>query len=388
MERDYVGANVKVFLESDQEWVEGIVEKYHTRKGYHVQFFDGQDKWLDSLDSENVEVEGGLLDDTRRTDNFDELEVINPNPENPEDDDMVEIENMTVPDFQRHQEANQLTLRADLVTLPARGVMLVGSVLGAAGLEDPAGLGEGDVSFRVLFVEGGSQPAMFRCKTPIYSSDSVACSSHPSWSDAQFHFDMIMAQGPGDAGQEFGFRLQGEIIVAVYQARASGGNTLLGQVAFDLKDIVGEGTVEFFSAGCEGRSITGAQTLKSRGGAVCGELDVQLNVGWRSLKPPANPRRSQSQELNMTAPGGAGVGGSASAGRLNKSTSAAAGTGAGVRRPSSAAGRTGTTGTRTAGASTGAGAGAGTGGDKHACPACGEAPYGLMVRVGLIGIVT
>jgi len=53
-EEDVIGKEVKVFWEYENEWFEGIIEDYHPKRGYHIQYFDGEDEWLKSLDH-NVE---------------------------------------------------------------------------------------------------------------------------------------------------------------------------------------------------------------------------------------------------------------------------------------------------------------------------------------------
>lgn len=319
---DAVGVNVKVYLDAEDDWFEGIIEEYHPKRGYHIQLFDGQDLWMDSLNDKvqfEEEFETGEIDvigdnTLKSSTGFveNELDILD------EDDyviDGVTTDNkLTVPDYHSHQEYNQRSIRADLTTLPTRGILLTGSVLGTAGLVMDEAM-EGELFFKVLFVEGGSQPAMFRCKTPIYTSDPIACSlSDPRWENARFQFDMIMPlDEANDKQAPFGFKIQGEIIIAVYMSRNSGGSSLLGQAAFQLRDAVETGTVEFFASGVEGRSITGAHTLLSRAGEVSGEIDVQLNIAWKSLVPQVTSSISQSRLLR----------GSSGAGALSRPASAA-----------------------------------------------------------------
>jgi hypothetical protein len=308
---DAVGVRVRLFLDDDGEWHAGMVEEYHPRRGYHIQLFDGQDLWVEKLD-DNVEFEKELdlgyttqtaekAMETQMSFHDDELAFLQDTEDVLQTDVPDENEefgrDMEVPDYRAHQDYNQRAIRVDLPTLPARGVLLSGSVLGAAGLttdvEDP----DGEIFFKVLFVEGGSQPAMFRCKTPIFTSSPVPNSlANPRWNGARFHFDMIM---PVDAAQDvrspYGFKIQGEIIIAVYMSRSSGGNSLLGQTSFQLRDIVETGTVEYFSSGYEGRSVTGAHTILSRSGDISGEIDVQLNIAWKSLRTDLGASVTASQ---------------------------------------------------------------------------------------------
>lgn len=338
---DAVGVNVKVFLEAEGEWAGGIIEEYHPRKGYHIQIFDGQDIWLESLD-ENVQFEndydtaeielmGGTSNTFRTNMNMtaDELEIL-----------PVDENQMNVPNYSSHTQYNQECLRADLVTLPSRGVLLTGSVLGAAGLVVGDDSLDGEVFFKVLFVEGGSQPAMFRCKTPIYTSTAIVSSlANPSWNDARFQFDMIMPVDPTDSSSVYGFKIQGEIIVAVYMSRTNGGNALLGQTSFQLKEIIETGTVEFFATGYEGRSVTGGHTLTSRTGDISGELDVQLNIAWKSLNPVNSLATSQAKFAKGHLSASGSVARPASAGATRSKAGIATGTKTGTaptRRPASA----------------------------------------------------
>ena len=222
-----------------------------------------------------------------------------------EQDDTIDINNDTEtnpPDYSTHQHNNSKSIIHELPTLQqhTRGVLLVGSVLGAAGLPFSTSSQGGDLSFKILFIEGGSQPAMFRCKTPIYSSDTVTISKNPRWDNGIFHFDMIMPESKEDLKSEYGFVIQGEISITIYQSRVSGGNNIIGQASFDLADIVKTGTIEFFQAGFEGRSVTGSHLLLSRTREIVGEVDVQLNIAWKSMNKNTTITTTVGNESNIT----------------------------------------------------------------------------------------
>jgi len=208
------------------------------------------------------------------------------------------------PDYSTHQQNNNISIIHELPALQARGVLLIGSVLGAAGLPILSGSSQGDIqgdlSFKILFIEGGSQPAMFRCKTPIYSSDAVAASKNPRWDNGIFHFDMIMPESNEDSKSLYGFVIQGEISITIYQTRISGGNNVIGQASFDLADMVKTGTVEFFQASYEGRSVTGSHILLSRTNEIVGEVDVQLNIAWKSINQATTTTTTTGNENNSS----------------------------------------------------------------------------------------
>ena len=346
-----IGTAVDVYWEGEDEWFPGMIDDHHPERGFHIQYYDGDEEWLETLQDRKIKFEKGRegagTDPTAVQDphdsgafepeNNDEQHDYNRNPSNISFNDteleiVYEPADVTQPDvlqeedddndfriangiggiggdagdgfidfdYHDHQENNKAVMCANLQLLPPRGVMLVGSVLGAEELfsSDPNVRPEGELLFKVLFVEGGNQPAMFRCKTPVFTSDPVVASSRPIWDKAQFQLDMVMPEVEGVQPQtyslrEYGFNIQGEVLVAVYQSRSTGGNNMLGQVSFDLADVVKNGTAEFFLPGYEGRSIAGAQSLTSRTGDFSGELEVQLNIGWKAL---FNMRRSGGAE--------------------------------------------------------------------------------------------
>eukprot|EP01036_Dinobryon_divergens_P015228 gene15228-20625_t len=58
----YIGRPVRVFWEDEDEWFEGNVDSYNPDKGYHIQYFDGEDEWLKNFDT-NVEFTDGKGND-------------------------------------------------------------------------------------------------------------------------------------------------------------------------------------------------------------------------------------------------------------------------------------------------------------------------------------
>jgi hypothetical protein len=191
-----------------------------------------------------------------------------------DDDDMDDDLPLSLEEY---QQINRDIVNSQVVFLHPRGVLMVGSVLSAFLEEmEEDGPTASSILFKVLFVEGGSQPAMFRCKTPVYTSPPVKTHNHePKWKENTFRFDMVMPE------EGKGFNIYGEIIISVYRVRATGGNDLLGQVTFDLSKISKTGTVEYFQDGIDGRSLSGKYSLLM-GNKVVGEIEIQLNIAWKS----------------------------------------------------------------------------------------------------------
>lgn len=90
------------------------------------------------------------------------------------------------------------------------------------------------------------------------------------------------------------FVVQGEILVALYRARAQGGSDFVGQVTFDLAELASSGTTQYPSggaaqAGVQARSTHGSYPIVTRSGAIAGDgmahVDVAFELIWR---PEAN----------------------------------------------------------------------------------------------------
>lgn len=303
---------MSVFWESENDWFSGIIDDYNIDQGYHVQYFDGDQEWLPNLG--NVKFQNDQ-DGKSPSQTFGTTTMGNNNSSNPIsyfDDGELEVLPSMMPsngkeatssssikdrDFEPYMRNNREIMAQDLVRLSENGVILVGTVLGASNIQLNDGhedYSSSHLTFKVLFVEGGSQPAMFRCKTPIFASAPAADLSNPSWEEGSFKFDMVMPPGPA------GFAITGEILVSVYRARPNGGNDMIGQLAFDLGDLSKTGTVEYYQAGIEGRSLTGTYDLLSRSGAEVGSIDVQLNICWKAPPQSAGRRPASSGGLSAT----------------------------------------------------------------------------------------
>lgn len=358
---DIIGSAIEAYWEEEEDWFPGMIDDHHPEKGFHIQYYDGDEEWLATLAERKIRFEKDPsasnnvatplqpdpIDDeedrymakaqSNVSFNDAELEVVYEPQDNaqPEvDSSYIDVDNNRLDesptqfgggddgddyvdyDYNAHQAENKSTMCANLQLLPPRGVMLVGSVLGAEDLfngDSNLRPSDGELLFKVLFVEGGNQPAMFRCKTPVFTSDPVHASSRPMWATSQFQLDMTMPEAedtlqsipkPKQKQQEqsysmreYGFNIQGEVLIAVYQSRTTGGNNLVGQISFDLADVVKNGTAEFFLPGYEGRSVSGAQSLKSRSGGYSGEIEVHLAIGWKAL---FHRRRSSSSSPHNT----------------------------------------------------------------------------------------
>jgi hypothetical protein len=89
-----------------------------------------------------------------------------------------------------HDEESEIN-----IDLPDRGLLLVGTVVGASNLP-PMEKSEsnGMCFFRVLYVEGMGQSTMFSCKTPIFTSEVTEDRMFPQWrqNSGTFRFEMIM----------------------------------------------------------------------------------------------------------------------------------------------------------------------------------------------------
>ena len=184
-------------------------------------------------------------------------------------------------DFIEQQQLLRDTISTDLPKLANRSVLLVGNVLEAF-ISSAANDGtdrDCKILYKVLFVEGGSQPTMFRCKTPVFTSVGVNELFHPIWNDSQFRFDMLM---PLDFSNQSSLQLQGEVVIGFYQTRTNGGNDLIGQISFDLAEMAEVGTSEYFEEGYEVRNVHGSHTILSRGKEEVGEAEILLAIAWQA----------------------------------------------------------------------------------------------------------
>jgi hypothetical protein len=122
----------------------------------------------------------------------------------------------------------------------------MGTIVGASNLPkvDHEKETDGRCFFKVLYVEGGGSSSMFKCKTPIYSSEVTDDLIFPQWTEdlGSFRFEMIMPDKGSKSGVSGVSRLQGQIIVVLYRSRDKGGSEFLGQASFDLTDLSLNGT--------------------------------------------------------------------------------------------------------------------------------------------------
>lgn len=213
-------------------------------------------------------------------------------------------------DLVTHKEANREVMRSNLPPVDERSrrrinkrtVFLVGSVVSVTDLviplaaEDESGQ-TANLFFKVLFVEGGDDHLMFKCKTPIFNSDPSPMQGGKEvfWADSLFKVDMVMPlQSGGDGGGSGGpidkddsngglLKIQGEVIISLYKLRSNGGSDMLGQVSFNLAEIADKGTIEQFEPGYEGRSWNGPFPVCNRFGQTAGEVEIQLNIAWLAV---------------------------------------------------------------------------------------------------------
>lgn len=213
-----------------------------------------------------------------------------------------------------YQKKNTDIINSQVSLLNPRAVLFVGTVLSLT-LPRSAIIDNEDnfLLFRVLFIEGGSQPAMFRCKTPIFTSSAVNASHNVAvWPDNTFRFDMLMPQleesgGGKAAGKDRGF-VQGEVMLSIYRKRSNGGNDLLAQFSVDLRRMQQRSTREVYRQQheengshnnrrqqqdpqdgevLEGRSMNGIYPIEmlgrpEGGHSSAGEIEIQFNIAWHN----------------------------------------------------------------------------------------------------------
>ncbi|RYG62547.1 hypothetical protein EON64_17665, partial [archaeon] len=76
-------------------------------------------------------------------------------------------------DLEYYQSKNRDQISSLCPYLHPNTVLLVGTVLSATFRPNLSFCAEDAVSFKVLYVEASTQPMLFRCKTPIYTSPPV-----------------------------------------------------------------------------------------------------------------------------------------------------------------------------------------------------------------------
>jgi hypothetical protein len=176
------------------------------------------------------------------------------------------------------------TERIEDSSVPARCLLLLGTIFGASNLPDiDDSEVDGKCFFRVLYVEGTGASTMFRCKTPIFSSNVTDDLNFPQWKEASrsFHFEMAL---PESSTSDRSFKLEGQITVALYRVRGQGGFGFIGQTSFEIMDLVENGT-NVSHQEAEARFIGGNYPLIDRLDRALkngSEVQLSLQIAWRS----------------------------------------------------------------------------------------------------------
>jgi len=250
----HIGRSCQVYWANDGEWFDGLVDDYVPSKGWHIQYYDGDDEWITRLkpelirfDDDDGKVQKPELESTLGSTAALEEEIVVMTSPKKNDYELSDSDDEAPPqptpattathglvlpstlidavdnaaattDFygddvlegmgredeppRRGNEDKESDGRESALelasSLPERGVLLLGSVTGASSLPD----GAGGTFFRVLYVEGGSASTTFRCKTPIFTSDPTeeGCPPcFPAWKNGSFRFEMVAPSAPAPA---------------------------------------------------------------------------------------------------------------------------------------------------------------------------------------------
>jgi hypothetical protein len=358
-----VGRPVRVYWENEDDWYTGFVENFVPDKGFHIQYHDGDEEWLATLqgvefededpdNTGNQEHKESTYGDTCDEEDFgaaEEIQLGNTlqhtsiyDQEADERLDGTTLRSLSVspvssPKRSTHRdrgeresfqsmgdrdesagvqhasvmEGEELGFQSSLHStkeLNTNGVLLKGEVLGANNLplsqDQEQGAGAAGVFYRVLYAEGGDESSMFRCKTPIYKSEVAFDLEFPRWeADKKFRFEMIL---PGDESlEESDFSDHGDMIVAVYRSRANGGSDFVGQVCIQLQDFIRVGTVGRARPSSHCRLLKGCFPLISRHGDIVGgglaDVDIDVSLEWRLVDKPAASLKTRSAIEEITA---------------------------------------------------------------------------------------
>jgi hypothetical protein len=99
MEDSYVGKSIRV--RCGGSWMEGFIDEYHPDRGYHVQYFDGDDAWIPSVNDPNVQVEMAEGDqntaEQRDNGDFDDIDFF---------DRQEELDNVDIPGLSEPEDGN------------------------------------------------------------------------------------------------------------------------------------------------------------------------------------------------------------------------------------------------------------------------------------------
>lgn len=349
---EYIGRTIHVYWEDDAEWFPGVIDEYHPSKGYHIQYYDGDDEWIKSLNNIRFDNDGingpdeesnqiasddeeiGMNESTYRSHEDDDLDFSSSPARKGKEQDFdndidgygetnnhVDLE--TIREYSDEEDGPN-TIASDFSTpeLSDNGLLLKGEITGANNLPiSNSQNGEG-IFYRVLYAEGGNQSSMFRCKTPIYKSGLSFDMEFPRWSEGLFRFEMVM---PGDMDRS-NFTDHGDIIIALYKARANGGSDFIGQVSVQLQDFIRVGSVGRPRPGAECRFLRGAYVLLDRHGSIVNDgadVDLDIKLEWKPKQVVKLSGAEPTKGLRGKAAGGSLA---ASRGATSKKSTGAAST--------------------------------------------------------------
>lgn len=282
-----IGQNVSVFWPDENEWFPGVVDQYNVDRGFHIQYFDGDDEWLRSLGQDvRFEDPNFVLDEENAAmstqDMTSEAKYVA--------DDMdfgaevIDEGTKSIQIVDDHEESGletPSTVSSHQSTLEDHCMILKGRVTAARYL--PHASDQTGTFFRILFAESGNAFSVVQSKTPIYKSSVSDSGMNPTWSDGSFRFQFKL---PETASQN-NLTNHGGIVICLYRNRANGGSEFLGQVAVDFQNFVERGTtIERY--GVVGREISGTYPIIDRVGQLLAdgaEIDLHLELYWRIVPP-------------------------------------------------------------------------------------------------------
>lgn len=187
-----------------------------------------------------------------------------------------------------------------------------------------AGFGSaGALFFRILYVEGGGDSSMFRCKTTIFKSELVHDSADPVWNSGCFNFEMVLpsaAESVRGKKKPTAADLKGEILVAVYRTRGVSGNDFVGQVSFDIASMLRKGLpltsdedVVEGDVPVQTRVTAGLFPLTNRSGKLDeggqgGHIQADMKLRWRGVTVGTKAGKGGGGTIDASGLTGAGKG--------------------------------------------------------------------------------
>lgn len=171
--------------------------------------------------------------------------------------------------------------------------------------------------FKLSFIEGGPQPILFRCKTPIFTSSLTQISSLSNsindffltWDASSFRFDIVLPKGSSTSSS----KITGDLLLALYCTNSvNSSNVLVGQINIDLSALAQNGTIEHsLNSKFECRSLNGLVELSSPASSAASsaanlkgnssssssigliaESEVQLFMCWKESDFASTPSSS------------------------------------------------------------------------------------------------